>query len=247
MLVGITSSLETVLDSRGVENPRLSVPRAYSDAVSMAGGIPVLLPIGDLQQLPGLLDRIDAVVISGGGFDIPPALYGEPPHPKLGPLCEERSLFERALVLAAIERDLPLLGICGGMQVLNVSLGGSLVQDLSEKPGAAEHQQPHDKRRPQHEVTIAADSLLARTCGATRIQVNSTHHQAVKDLGRGLTASATSPDGVIEAVELANRRFVLGVQWHPESLTDRQEHRAIYAALIEAAMQGQRRPVIVQP
>ena len=116
-----------------------------------------------------------------------------------------------------------------------MSLGGSLYQDLSEKAGVLVHQQPHDKRRPQHSVAVVAASQLARICGVTHLEVNSTHHQAVKVLGRGLTISATAPDGVIEAIELDGSGFVIGVQWHPEALTDRPAHRALYTALIAAA------------
>jgi len=236
MLVGITCSLETVHDARGVDNPRLVLPRAYTDAIVAAGGEPVLLPILEARHAARLLDHLDALVISGGAFDVPPSFYGELPRAKLGPLCEERSTFERALALTAVERDLPLLGVCGGMQLLNAILGGSLFQDLSELAGAANHQQPHDKRRPYHSVKIEAQSLLAKICdNRTELEVNSTHHQAVKAVGKGLVASARAPDGVIEAVELPHRRFVLGVQWHPESLIDVPAHKAIYEALILAA------------
>jgi putative glutamine amidotransferase len=240
MLVGITCSLDAVTDSRGATTERLFVPRAYSDAVVAAGGEPVLLPVLEISRVPDYVGRLDALVVSGGGFDIPPAFYGEAAHPKLGPLCEERSTSERALAIAAIERGLPLLGICGGMQLLNVALGGSLYQDLSDKPGASSHQQPHDKRRPHHPVIIVPSSRLGAICGVSRLDVNSTHHQAVKALGRGLRVVGTAPDGVIEALELEGPGFAMGVQWHPESLTAGPEHLAIYAALVAAARAAHR-------
>ena len=235
MLVGITCSLDTIKDSRGVTNERLFVPRPYSDAVVAAGGEPVLLPVVEPGRAAAMIGQLDALLISGGGFDIPPAFYGESPRPLLGPLCEERSSYERALALAAIDAGVPVLGVCGGMQLLNVALGGSLYQDLSERPGALGHQQAHDKRQPHHPVTLAAASRLRGICGADHLDVNSTHHQAVREPGRGLTVAATAADGVIEAIELEGTGFVVGVQWHPESLTDRREHLAIYTALIAAA------------
>ena len=235
MLIGITCNLETVTDRRGATVTRLFVPRDYSDAILAAGGCPVLLSVVPRDWVSRVVQRLDGVVISGGAFDVPPAYYGEAPHPRLGPLCEERSAFEREVCLEAMAQHRPLLGICGGMQLLNVVLGGSLFQDLGERDGTQEHQQPQQKRIPQHSVTLAPESRLATVCGAARVEVNSTHHQAVKRLGQGLLVSAQAPDGVIEGVEGADGSFVLGVQWHPEAMPERPEQAAIYAALVQAA------------
>ncbi|MBI5508280.1 MAG: gamma-glutamyl-gamma-aminobutyrate hydrolase family protein [Deltaproteobacteria bacterium] len=231
----MTCSIEDRPDSRGTPTPRLFLTRAYADAVFRAGADPVLLPILPADRAPALLDSVHALVVSGGALDVPPSFYGETVHTACGPTSEERSAFERALVLAAVDRDLPLLGVCGGMQILNVALSGSLHQDLSLRENTQSHQQPHDKAQPHHPVHVSAPSLLHRIIGGKdTLAVNSTHHQVVKEVGRGLAVTAVAADGVVEAVELPGKRFVLGVQWHPESMPT-AEQRAIYAALVAAA------------
>ncbi len=204
-------------------------------AVEQAGGEPWLLPHLPPERVPSVLEVVDGLLLSGGDFDVPPSFYGEEPRHVHG-VREPRSAFERALVLAARERDVPLLGVCGGMQILTVALGGTLYQDLCEVPGCLQHQQPHDKRRPHHLVSVEAGTLLATLVGGGGdIEVNSTHHQVAKTLGAGVVASATAPDGVIEAVEARGPRFMLGVQWHPEALQHVPAHAAIYRGLVRAA------------
>lgn len=234
MLIGVTCDFETYTDSRGAPAARFVAPEPYVRAVAAAGGDALLLPHTDPDRAENLLDRLDGVVIAGGDFDVPPAYYGESPHDGLGRVVDSRSAFERALCEAALARDLPLLAVCGGMQLLNVILGGSLFQDQSERPGTSEHQQPHDKRLPHHLVEVTDATLLCRVAGVRTLQVNSTHHQIVRDVGDGVAVCAVAPDGVIEAIEVPGRRFALGVQWHPE-LLPAPEQVAIYSALVGAA------------
>ncbi|MEM6533415.1 MAG: gamma-glutamyl-gamma-aminobutyrate hydrolase family protein [Myxococcota bacterium] len=229
--IGITSDFETITDRRGAPSPRYVCSQSYVSAVVAAGGQAVLLP----HEGPVLesLDDLDGLLITGGDFDVPPSYYGETPRKGLGTLIEARSAIERDLCRAALDRKMPLLGICGGMQMLNVVCGGTLYQDLSEREGTDEHQQAHDKRQPAHSVDLAAGSVLARLFESDSLTVNSTHHQVIRDLGKGLIASAVAPDGVVEGIELTEG-FAIGVQWHPEAILDRS-HLPIYRAFVDAA------------
>jgi putative glutamine amidotransferase len=218
--------------------PRYELKRAYVDAVLASGGAPLVLPYtGDAAVLTAYLDGIDGLLVTGGAFDVPPELFGEAPREGLGALKPERSHFELALLRGALERDLPVLGICGGMQLLNVAYGGTLYQDLErERPDATGHQQTIDRREPAHDVVVQPGTVLARTVGVARLQVNSTHHQAVSRVGTGLVASGASPDGLVEAIEDPARRFIVGVQWHPELLFQSVPPNAgLYRALVSAA------------
>ncbi len=232
--IGITCDFETVIDRRGAPSPRFVTPAAYVTAVAAAGGDPIVLPHVAPERAEAYLAILDGLVIAGGDFDVPPRYYGEEPRPGLGKLLEERTAFEHRLLELALRRDLPVLGVCGGMQLLNVVLGGTLHQDLSERPGTGVHVQPHDKRQPAHDVKVATGSLLARVTGATSIAVNSTHHQVVNVVAKHLTASGVADDGVVEAIEGPHYRYALGVQWHPEVL-NAPEHAAIYRGLVDAS------------
>ena len=208
----------------------------YVRSVEKAGGLPFVLCPGRPQDASDLLDRLDALVLSGGS-DVDPALYGRPPHPKLGLVVRERDDFELALCREALRRDLPLLAICRGQQVLNVATGGTLVQDLPSEIGSMEE---HDARRERwqvaHEVRIAPGTLLRQILGRDKVSVNSFHHQAVDDLGKGLLVSARSvEDQVIEGIEMPDRHFAVGVQWHPEAFWDRPQGFApLFEALVTA-------------
>jgi putative glutamine amidotransferase len=218
--------------------PRYELKRAYADAVLAAGGLPLVLPYSDDPEvLAQLIAMIDGLVVTGGAFDVPPALYGEAPREGLGALKPGRTTFELALIRAALDQRLPLLGVCGGMQILNVALGGSLYQDIgADVPGALAHEQKTDRQTPAHPVLVRPGSLLARACGEGTLAVNSTHHQSVRRLGAGLIASASSSDGLAEAIELPAAAFVLGVQWHPELLVQSvPAHLGIYRSLVAAA------------
>jgi putative glutamine amidotransferase len=190
----------------------------YVRSVERSGALPLVLPTLAPETAEALLDRLDGLVLSGG-VDVDPALYGQPRHPKLGRVDRERDDFELALTRHALRRDLPLLAICRGQQVLNVATGGTLIQDIpSELEGAVRHDAPGRRTRRSHPVEVTRGSKLGEILGTAALDVNSFHHQAVDLVGEGLSVSARSPaDGVIEAVEMKDRSFVLGVQWHPES------------------------------
>jgi putative glutamine amidotransferase len=203
--------------------------RTYSLAASAAGALPLLLPADDAgAEAPGqVLDLIDALLLSGGA-DIDPAVYGERPVRETQTTNPERDAFEASLAEAALERDMPVLGICRGMQMLNVACGGTLEQHL----GGAERHLHTPGEFVDHEVCLEPGSLAARAVGSERVSVRSHHHQGIGRLGDGLVASGWSePDGVVEAIELPGRRFVLGLLWHAE-----EERRSpVIAALARAA------------
>jgi putative glutamine amidotransferase len=206
--------------------------------VLRAGGLPFVLPYtDDPTAVEAYLDRLSGVIITGGAFDIPPEAYGETAREGMGPTKEGRTAFETGLMRAALKRNMPVLGICGGMQLLNVVLGGTLHQDISrEVPEAREHEQKHDRTQPQHPVDVREGSLLAEAVGKGQLMVNSTHHQAVKKLGNQVVSSATSPDGITEAIESSAHVFALGVQWHPEyMLNNLPVHAGIYKVFIQKA------------
>jgi putative glutamine amidotransferase len=204
--------------------PKYDLKAAYADAVLRAGGLPFIIPYTDDRSLiDQYLDRVSGLLITGGAFDIPPEAYGEAPKSGLGDLKPTRTHFELAVLRLALQRKLPVLGVCGGMQLLNVAYGGTLVQDiLTEVAGAKPHEQKHDRTQPQHPIDVKDHTVLAECVGGKgQLMVNSTHHQAVKAVGAGLVVSASSPDGVVEAIEVqAKDQFVLGVQWHPELMVD---------------------------
>jgi putative glutamine amidotransferase len=203
--------------------------------VRRADGIPLLLPEGfeDGDASAAILDAIDGLILSGGA-DLDPASYGADPHPATDPPRPERDRFELALARGAVERDLPLLGICRGMQTLNVALGGTLVQHLPDLVGSDRHRAQLGAFG-EHEVRLEPGSLAARASGAERRTVKSHHHQGVAELGEGLVASGFSePDRVIEAIELPERRFALGVLWHCEE----DERSALFGALVAASRGG---------
>ncbi len=210
----------------------------YVRALDSAGALPVLLaPLLSPTDVPALLDRLDGLVLSGGG-DVDPALYGQPPHPRLGRVIRERDEFELQLCREALARDLPLLAICRGHQVLNVATGGTLIQDIPSLVARGGDHDPRCERWERaHAVSVEPGSRLHAILGTEQLDVNSFHHQAVETLGAGLQVSARAPeDGIIEGVELPGRRFVVGVQWHPESFWDRDPRQlALFRALAEAS------------
>ena len=230
-LVGIT------LDCEGAggwsKYPWYALRQNYTAAVIEAGGLPVLLP-HEPDKAERYLERIDALLVTGGAFDVDPALFGANDRHETVRTKDRRTDFEAAVTRGALERDLPVLGICGGEQLLNVVLGGSLIQHIpDEVAGALDHEQAGPRDQPGHEVTVTEGSRLAEVCGATAFAVNSTHHQAVKAPGAGLVVNAVAPDGVIEGIEAPARRFCLGVQWHPEFEINGAD-RAIFRALVDA-------------
>jgi putative glutamine amidotransferase len=200
--------------------PWYALRQNYFTAIIAAGGLPVALPHHP-ELAADYLATLDGLLITGGAFDVDPALWGEePPHPKVT-LKPGRTDFELAAARAALARDLPVLGICGGQQLLAVAFGGTLIQHIPDAvPAALAHEQPNPRTQAGHPVAIAPDTLLARIVGRTAMQVNSAHHQAVALPGAGAVVNAVAPDGVVEGVEHPGHRFALGVQWHPEYAVD---------------------------
>ena len=220
---------------RDLTPQRLSLRLSYTQAVQEAGGIAVVLPAhGYVDDGAALLDRLDGLVFSGGP-DLDPAVYGHARHPQLGPDVDLISdEYELALLAGAAERDLPMLGICRGMQALNVARGGTLHQHLPDRTGL-EHLQSHEAYLPAHPVTVEPSSLLHRLAASRELEVNSFHHQAADRIGRGLEVAARAADGTVEALWDPTARFCLGVQWHAELLTHRADQAAFFTSLVAAA------------
>ncbi|MCW8085826.1 gamma-glutamyl-gamma-aminobutyrate hydrolase family protein [Sabulicella glaciei] len=196
--------------------PWYALRQNYFSAVIEAGGLPVALPHAP-ELAADYLGALDGLLVTGGAFDVDPALWGrEPLHPK-ATLKPGRTDFEIAATRAALERDMPVLGICGGQQLLAVALGGTLIQHIpDELPSEIPHEQPNPRTEPGHDIEVAPGSLLARLTGRARMAVNSAHHQAVRDVPDGVVVNARAPDGLVEGIEAPRHRFALGVQWHPE-------------------------------
>ena len=217
--------------------PWYALRRNYGSAVMAAGGLPLGLLHVDRDAVDMYLDQLDGLIVTGGAFDIDPALYGAVERHPTVDLKAARTAFEWAVTERALARDLPVLGICGGQQLLNVVLGGTLIQHIPDVvPNALAHEQPNPRDEASHVVEIVQNSLLHRICGHDVLAVNSAHHQAVDRTGRDVTVSATAPDGVVEAIEHPAYRFCLGVQWHPEFLISEGD-LPILQALVRAARQ----------
>jgi putative glutamine amidotransferase len=214
--------------------PWYAIRENYCNAVCRAGGLPVLLP-HDPDAALAYLDRIDGLVVTGGGFDVDPLLFGaETRHPTVK-TKDRRTAFELAAAKGALARGMPVLGICGGQQLLNVALGGTLIQHIpDEVPNPLAHRQPNPRNEPGHTVRILPGTLLHRITGAEILGVNSAHHQAVKTAGPGIVIDAVAEDGVVEGIEDPRQRFCLGVQWHPEFEISEADTR-IFQAFIAAA------------
>ena len=222
----------------GGREPTYFLRARYVRAIEDLGGIPVVLPlVADLDARRRLLTQIDGLLLTGSGPDLAPELYGERQRYTFRVMSQRRATFELEMAQLARAADLPLLGICGGMQALNVAFGGSLYQDIgSQRSQPLEHRQSASATQLSHAVKIVPKSLLHRVVKTGRLRVNSSHHQSVKEVAPSLTASAVAPDGIIEAIESPSQRFLLGVQWHPEFLFDRYErHRLLFEAFLKAA------------
>lgn len=212
----------------------------YVQAVNEAGGLTVVLPPDDRSLVPGLLDRIDGLCLSGGP-DIDPSIYDARPHGCLGPADEDLDRFEIELARGAVERDLPLLAICRGMQLLNVSRGGTLIQHLPDLPSITlGHRQEVPGDQLTHEVALDPSSRLAALLGETEFAVNTFHHQGLDLLGQDIEAVGWSEDGLIEAVEIPDRRFALGVQWHAELIVGGSGGPPLFSAFVEEAREYSR-------
>ena len=213
--------------------PWYALRQNYLSVLSAAGALPLGLET-DPALAEAYVERLDGLVVTGGNFDVDPALFGGGARHDSVTTKDRRTEFELAVTRAALDRDMPVLGICGGQQLLAVALGGTLIQHIPDAvPDALAHEQPNPRDEAGHAVTVVADTLLHRITGAGTLQVNSAHHQAVAEVGEGTLVNALAPDGVIEGIEAAAHRFCLGVQWHPEFLIDDGD-RCLFAAFVAA-------------
>lgn len=196
--------------------PWYAIRQNYCGCLSQEGAAPIALP-HEVEQVDIYLDLIDGLVITGGAFDIPPEMYGAAGRHATVTTKDKRTQFEFAITRGAIERNIPILGICGGEQLLHVVLGGTLIQHIPDAVEyALEHEQKNPRTEPGHSIAIEEGSLLHRITGVTSAEVNTAHHQAAGEVPEGVVVTARSPDGVIEAIEYPAHPFCLGVQWHPE-------------------------------
>ncbi len=244
-IIGVTATLKEDAELAATR-PLGSFVRAdldYAAGVAGAGGVPMVLP-PILEVAEEMAQGIDGLLLTGGS-DLHPSYYGQEPLPELGVTLPERDAFEMEILGYALQRGVPVFGICRGMQVLNVGLGGTLYQDLPSQleGGSIAHRQQMPKWQWTHEVEVNSASEVAKIAQSTDLRVNSYHHQAIKDLAEGLVAVASASDGVIEAVESRDlsERWLIGVQWHAEAMRDmegaerRNPHRNLFAAHVAAA------------
>ncbi len=231
-LIGITLDWE---EQGGYSKlPWYALRENYADMVARAGGLPLMLP-HEPELSEDYLERIDGLIVTGGDFDVDPALFGAPErHPRIT-TKDRRTRFELDITKGALARDMPVLGICGGEQLLNVVLGGTLIQHIpDEVENPLAHEQANPRTEAGHGIVIKPGTLLHRIVGSSSMDVNSAHHQAVKEVGEGIAVNATAGDGVIEGIEGLRARFCLGVQWHPEYAISEGDSR-IFDAFVAAA------------
>ena len=213
--------------------PWYAIRENYCAAVAAAGGVPVALP-HEPDLAARYLEIVDGLIVTGGAFDVDPALFGAASRHATVTTKDRRTAFELAIARAAHGAQMPALGICGGQQLMNVALGGTLIQHIPDAvPDALAHEQPNPRTEPGHAVSLAAGSALRAIVGSATMAVNSAHHQAVADAAPGLVVNARAPDGVIEGIEDPAHRWFIGVQWHPEYGIDPGDP-LIFRSLIEA-------------
>jgi putative glutamine amidotransferase len=234
-LIGIT--LDSEQPGGYSKFPWYAARENYCGAVAAAGGVPLLLP-HETELAERYLAAIDGLIITGGNFDVDPSLFGGTERHPTVRTKDKRTAFELAMTRGALKRDMPLLGICGGQQLLHVALGGTLIQHIPDTiKGALAHEQPNPRNEPGHTVAVKAGSRLRQIVGADSLAVNSAHHQAAADEPAGIVVNAVAPDGVIEGIEAPGRRFCIGVQWHPEFAISAGDVK-LFAAFVAAASEG---------
>jgi putative glutamine amidotransferase len=234
-IVGIT--LDSEAPGTYSAYPWYALRENYCDATTAASGLPVALP-HDPERADAYLDTIDGLIVTGGDFDVDPGLYGDDTRHATVRTKDRRTAFESAVARGALARDMPVLGICGGQQLLHVLLGGRLIQHIPDAiPDALEHEQPTPRDTPGHTVSVAKGTMLHCIVGVGRLDVNTSHHQAAADAPEGVVVNATAPDGVIEGIEHPGYRFCLGVQWHPEFFVSDGD-RKIFEAFVAACAEG---------
>jgi len=227
--IGITAHMEMVVPAEGDGSLHYVVSAPYVKAVRKAGAMPVLLPVVDPEDAAAMLEIVDALIITGGA-DVDPINYNAPADPRLGATDPVRDAADLAITRAAVDSNVPTLATCRGIQVLNVAMGGSLVQHIDE------HMRVDMYNEDVHDIEIDPTSRLATVLGAAAIGVNSMHHQVIDRLGTGVRAVAHNHDGHIEAIELDTAPAVLGVQWHPELLRHRGDHLALFEDLVRQVL-----------
>ena len=214
--------------------PWYALRENYAASITGAGGLPMALA-HDEELVNDTLDAIDGLVVTGGNFDIDPAIFGDGNRHETVTTKDGRTRFELAVTRGALERDMPVLGICGGQQLLHVALGGKLIQHIPDSiEGALAHEQPNPRDQAGHDVVITPDTLLSRITGATTLPVNSAHHQAAADEPKGVIVNARASDGVIEGIEAPAYTFCLGVQWHPEFIISDGDAKILTAFVVAA-------------
>ena len=232
-LIGITLDSEDASTESYSKFPWYALRKNYASVVVKVGGIPIILP-HEASLINGYLNMIDGLIVTGGNFDVDPSMYGDYINHETVKLKPKRTQFEMTITRNALERDMPILGICGGQQLLNVILGGTLIQHIPDEiDGALFHEQPNPRNEPSHIVSIEEGSLLSNIVGTESMNVNSAHHQAVRTVSDLTMINARTSDGVIEGIEAKNRKFCLGVQWHPEFEIDPGDIR-IFSEFINA-------------
>lgn len=242
-LIGISATLLSVESGSFLGCERSAVIQDYVQAVELAGGIPVILPIvkkrAAIQQQ---VEMIDGLLLSGG-YDVCPLRYAEEPMPGLEAICPKRDAYELELIHSAQQLHKPILGICRGLQLLNVAWGGTLYQDIGlSYPNAIQHLSKVKPDEPTHTVTILPDTRLGRLMKVTHLLTNSFHHQAIKKLAPNLVVNAQTTDGIIEGIEGITDLFILGVQWHPELMVGKHPQMLnLFEAFVEAAQAGKER------
>lgn len=235
-VIGLTLDWREGGENKYSRYPWYALRENYSSAVADAGGLPLFLPF-HLDHVDNYLDKVDGIIVTGGDFDVDPSLYGETARHDNVISIPHRTTFEFEIVRKALERNIPVLGICGGHQLINVVLGGTLVQDIEKEwPNALQHQQEHSRHESAHSISIAANTLLRKIVGVDMAEVNSVHHQAVKTPGKGVVVNAMAPDGIIEGIEHPGYKFCMGIQWHPEFIISDVD-KGIFEAFIAAAAQ----------
>lgn len=234
-VIGITSS-----SVKYAGNESSMLPISYCDAVTKAGGIPVIIAVAKVELAAQWIDVCDGIILSGGE-DLDPSSYREQPHPKLKKTIIERDQFEIGLVQAARKQKIPIMAICRGVHVLNVALGGTIIQDIeSIVPNCIQHTQKASSKTPSHSVKINENSLLSSILGLHEVRVNSFHHQALDKIAPTLKETGMASDGIVEAVESINmgEGWMLGVQWHPEEMGTDYRMDRLFATFIKACESG---------
>lgn len=236
-VIGISASLLTIESGCFMGRERAFVGDDYVQAIKRVGGIPIVLPIVDAKEAMSChVELIDGLVLSGGQ-DVHPHHYGEEPSQHLGTVCLQRDDYELGLIRTAHAKKKPILGICRGLQLMNVAFGGSLYQDISQAmPEALQHQQLSHPEEASQRIELVEGSMLHEIMGTAQLVANTFHHQAIKQLAPGFSVSARAKDGVIEGIEKGGDLFTLGVQWHPELMyMNHSTMERLFQAFVQAA------------